>query len=123
MEGIVKGKVQQAIDQFAEKEVFVHLETTNGAYASHFDENAYNVGAFIRNAKVKYEHGKIVGTGGAFRVGLKLDLGWVYAEGVTDYEIDDQGRLLMAGHDREGRLMVALQISEKPFSHESVVQS
>ncbi|WP_028783723.1 YojF family protein [Thalassobacillus devorans] len=123
MEVIVKEKVQQIIDQFAGKDVYVHLETTNGAYASHFDENAYNVGAFIRNAKVKYEHGKIVGSGNAYRVGLKLDLGWLYAEGVTDYELDDQNRLLMAGHDREGRLMVALEISETPFSHESVGQS
>ncbi|MBM7551393.1 YojF family protein [Thalassobacillus pellis] len=119
MEAIDREKVQQAINQFAGKDVYVHLETTNGAYASHFDENAYNVGAFIRNAHVKYEHGKIVGTGGSYRIGLKLDLGWVYAEGVTDYEVDDQNRLLMAGHDREGRLMVALEISETPFTHES----
>ncbi|MFD1020358.1 YojF family protein [Thalassobacillus hwangdonensis] len=119
MEAIDMEKVQAKIDAFANKDVYVHLETTNGAYASHFDEKAYNVGAFIRNANVRYEHGKIVETGGSYRVGLKLELGWVYAEGVTDYEIDDKDRLLMAGHDREGRLMVALEISETPFSHES----
>ncbi|WP_181347305.1 YojF family protein [Thalassobacillus sp. CUG 92003] len=119
MQAIEIDKVQPLIDAFAGKDVYVHLETTNGAYASHFNENAYNVGAFIRNAHVRYQHGKIVGTGGSFRVGLKLDLGWVYAEGVTDFEMDDQNRLLMAGHDVEGRLMVALEISETPFSHES----
>ncbi|MCA1021314.1 DUF1806 family protein [Halobacillus litoralis] len=117
MESIQPNKVQDKINQLADKTVYVHLETTNGAYASHFDENAYNVGAFIRNAEVSYQHGKIVSTGGAYRVGLKLDLGWVYAEGLSDYEIDEKGRLLMAGHDREGRLMVALEISETPFSH------
>lgn len=119
MEAIIQENVQNKIDQLANKKVYVHLETTNGAYASHFDENAYNVGAFIRNAQVEFQHGKIVSTGGSYRVGLKLDLGWVYAEGVTDYEIDDKDRLLMAGHDREGRLMVALEISETPFSHEA----
>ncbi len=118
MKLIEQDKVQSKINELANKQVYVHLETTNGAYASHFDEEAYNVGAFIRNAQVSYQHGKIVSTGGSFRVGLKLDLGWVYAEGVTDYEIDDKDRLLMAGHDREGRLMVALEISETPFSHE-----
>ncbi|MFQ3544895.1 YojF family protein [Halobacillus rhizosphaerae] len=118
MKLIEQEKVQNKINDLANKQVYVHLETTNGAYASHFDEEAYNVGAFIRNAQVSYQHGKIVSTGGSFRVGLKLDLGWVYAEGVTDYEIDDKDRLLMAGHDREGRLMVALEISETPFSHE-----
>ncbi|WP_173915640.1 YojF family protein [Halobacillus sp. Marseille-Q1614] len=119
MKPIEQYKVQAAIDQFADKDVYIHLETTNGAYASHFDESAYNVGAFIRNARVNYQHGKLVSTGGSYRVGLKLDLGWVYAEGVSDYEIDEQGRLLMAGHDREGRLMVALEISENPFTHEA----
>ncbi|WP_082233388.1 YojF family protein [Halobacillus massiliensis] len=119
MKPIEQDKVQAVIDQFANKDVYIHLETTNGAYASHFDENAYNVGAFIRNAHVNYQHGKLVSTGGSFRVGLKLELGWVYAEGVSDYEVDEQGRLLMAGHDREGRLMVALEISEKPFTHEA----
>ncbi|MFG6148027.1 YojF family protein [Halobacillus sp. B23F22_1] len=119
MKAIEQSVVQEYINQFANKDVYIHLETTNGAYASHFDEKAYNVGAFIRNAHVKYQHGKIVSTGGSYRVGLKLDLGWVYAEGVSDFEIDDDGRLLMAGHDREGRLMVALEISEKPFTHEA----
>ncbi|MCA0971625.1 YojF family protein [Halobacillus litoralis] len=119
MKKIEQEAVQNKIDALAKKDVYIHLETTNGAYASHFDEEAYNVGAFIRNAKVRYQHGKIISTGGSYRVGLKLDIGWVYAEGVTDFEVDDKGRLLMAGHDREGRLMVALEISETPFSHEA----
>ncbi|WP_431804228.1 YojF family protein [Halobacillus andaensis] len=119
MRAIKQSVVQEYINQFANKDVYIHLETTNGAYASHFDEKAYNVGAFIRNARVNYQHGKIVSTNGSYRVGLKLDLGWVYAEGVSDFEVDELGRLLLAGHDREGRLMVALEISEKPFTHEA----
>ncbi|MBM7573533.1 YojF family protein [Aquibacillus albus] len=110
-------KVQTELERYLNKDVYVHLETTNGAYASHNDENAYNVGAFIRNAKVRYNHAKIVGSGNVYRVGLKLDIGWVYAEGLSEYEVDDQNRLLMAGHDREGRLMVTLEISETPFHY------
>ncbi|MFC4387064.1 YojF family protein [Gracilibacillus marinus] len=117
MEPIQIEKLQKEIDNRAKKEVYVHLETTNGAYASHFDQNSFNVGAFIRNAKVTYEHGKVVGANTAYRVGLKLDIGWIYAEGVNKYEIDEHGNLLMAGHDHEGRLMVALQIGEKPFHY------
>lgn len=116
MKPIVMEKVQKVLDNFTNKEVYIHLETTNGAYASHFNDNAYNVGAFIRNAKVSFNHAKIVGDGKTYRVGLKMDIGWIYAEGVTDWEMLDE-QLLMAGHDREGRLMVALQISETPFRY------
>ncbi|TFD92953.1 YojF family protein [Jeotgalibacillus sp. R-1-5s-1] len=107
--------VQSLIDRFARKEVYIHLETTNGSYASHVDQNFFNAGAFIRNAKVEYELGKIIGDVPS-RVGLKLgDLGWIYAQGITHYELDDKGRLLMAGHDHQGKLAVSLQISETPF--------
>ncbi|UFT98515.1 YojF family protein [Radiobacillus kanasensis] len=117
MEAIVTEQVQDKLDSFLNKQVYVHLETTNGAYASHFDDQAYNVGAFIRNAKLIYKQARIVGTETAYRVGLKTDIGWVYAEGLSSWEVDEKKRLLMAGHDREGRLMVALQISETPFNY------
>lgn len=109
-------EVQKYIDQFANEEVYIHLETTNGAYAKLFNKDAYNVGAYIRNAKLTYLRGKIVEQDGSFRVGLKHEIGWIYAEGLTDYEVTEKGQLLLAGHDREGRLMVALQISREPFS-------
>jgi hypothetical protein len=117
MDAIELEKVQQALDQFANKEVYIHLETTNGAYAKHFDKNAYNVGAFIRNAKVTYKRAKIVGGETSYRVGLKMDIGWIYAEGVSDWELNDAGQLLLTGHDADGRLMVSLQVSEKPFRY------
>ncbi|GIN86427.1 hypothetical protein J6TS2_28130 [Heyndrickxia sporothermodurans] len=114
MEPIQISAVQEKINEFAEKSVFIHLETTNGAYASHFNESFFSAGAYIRNAQVKYEHGKIVGDG-PFRVGLKLEIGWIYAEGLTHFEIDEYGRLLLAGHGFDGKLAVALEISETPF--------
>lgn len=114
METIELQAVQAAIDNFTNRPVYLHLETTNGAYASHHDESFFSAGAYIRNAHIQYERGKITGSG-PFRVGLKLSIGWVYAEGLTHYEIDSLGRLLLAGHDHNGKLAVALQISETPF--------
>ena len=117
MKPIEMNKVQEILDKYVNKEVYVHLETTNGAYASHINKNAYNVGAYIRNAKVSFNQAKIVGSGNVYRVGLKMEMGWIYAEGLTDWTIHDDAKLLLAGHDREGRLMVSLQISETPFSY------
>lgn len=105
--------VQAELDKLANVEVFLHLETTNGAYAGHHN-TGLAVGAFIRNVPLKFERGKLVGVN-PFRVGLKLEHGWVYAEGVTHYEIDEKDRLLLAGLNPEGKLAVALQISKEPF--------
>lgn len=114
MEPVIPEKVQNEIDSFANKKVYLHLETTNGAYASHYNQSFFSAGAFIRNAQIQYEHGKITGNG-PYRVGLKMEFGWVYAEGITHFEIDENGRLLLAGHNFNGKLAVALQISLTPF--------
>ncbi len=114
MDIVNKEYVQEVITSFANKDVYIHLETTNGSYASHFKEGFLNAGAFLRNLVVNFELGKIVGDS-PHRVGLKLPAGWVYAQGITHYEVDEYGRLLLAGLDHEGKLSVALQISETPF--------
>lgn len=114
MERIVKEKVQSELDKYADQVVYIHLETTNGAYATHNSESKMNVGAYIRNGKISYERGVITGNG-PHRIGLKMENGWIYAEGLTDWEIDGEGRLLLAGHDDLGRLAVALEISPQPF--------
>ena len=114
MNSIDKSIVQLALDSFLNREVYLHLETTNGAYAAHRQESNMTVGAYIRNGRIRFERGIITGDG-PYRVGLKMQLGWVYAEGLTDFEIDQVGRLLLAGHDQEGRLAVALELSLSPF--------
>ena len=114
MSPIDKLAVQSALDGFLNRDVYIHLETTNGAYAVHRQESKMSFGAYIRNACIRFGRGVIKG-GGPYRVGLKTDLGWVYAEGLTDFEVDQTGRLLMAGHDHEGRLAVALELSKEPF--------
>ncbi|KPV44769.1 YojF family protein [Alicyclobacillus ferrooxydans] len=111
---IDKEAVQSAIERFVGQEVYLHLETTNGAYAAHRAESAMAVCAYIRNGKIQFERGTIQGDG-PYRVGLKMDGGWTYAEGLTDWEIDSEGRLLLAGNDSEGRLAVALELSLTPF--------
>lgn len=117
MEPIIKESVQENLNEFVDQSVYIHIETTNGAYANHFDNNGYNVGAYVRNANVTFIQAKIVGEGNAYRVGLKLPIGWIYAEGLTEWTIHDDEKLLLAGHDREGRLMVSLQISKTPFAY------
>lgn len=115
MELIDQEKVQDELEKFLNEDVYIHIETTNGAYASHHNEKTFNVGVFMRNAKVRYNQAKIVGNPTSYRVGLKTENGWIYAEGVREYEIDDEGHLLIAGHDQEGRLLVTLEISKTPF--------
>jgi hypothetical protein len=114
MEFVDVKRVQDLINHFANKDVYIHLETTNGAYASHYDQSFFSAGTYIRNAQVRYELGKITGNG-PYRVGLKMNIGWIYAEGITHFEIDELGRLLLAGHDHKGKLAVALEISPTPF--------
>lgn len=114
MEAIAVDKVQSALDQYANHDVYVHLETTNGAYATHSGESKMNVGAYIRNTLIRFTRGVIAGSG-PYRIGLKMENGWVYAEGITDWEIDSDKRLLLAGHDDQGRLAVALELSHEPF--------
>lgn len=109
-------KLQNLLNSFANKDVYIHLETTNGSYATHFDEKVFNAGAFIRNARIRYELAKVVGET-PHRVGLKMEHGWVYAQGITHYQLDEAGRLLMAGLDYSGKLAIALEISETPFTY------
>ncbi|MFC4617562.1 YojF family protein [Camelliibacillus cellulosilyticus] len=114
MEAIKKEAVQAALDRFKDQDLYLHLETTNGAYTGYNDQSQLSVGAYIRNGKIRFSLGKITGDG-PFRVGLKIEGGWVYTEGLTDWELDDEGRLLLAGHNFEGKLAAALELSHKPF--------
>lgn len=106
--------VQAELDRRLGRELFLHLETTTGSYTQFGPEKRPPVIAFVRNARVHVERGAIRGSG-PYRVGLKTDAGWVYAEGLTDFEISERDELLLAGHDPEGNLTVALQLSTRAF--------
>lgn len=117
MKPIEREVVQESLQSFVDKDVYLHLETTNGAYAGEAaGVQAMAVCAYVRNASVRFGRAVITGNG-PYRVGLQLSgsQGWVYAEGLTDFEIDAQQRLLLAGHDAEGRLAIALELSATPF--------
>jgi hypothetical protein len=109
-------EVQAALQRFVGRPVYLHLETTNGAYAGErtISQEAMAVCAFVRNAQVRIERATLAGSG-PFRAGLQIEHGWIFAEGLTDWELDGEGRLLLAGHDPEGRLAVALELSPTPF--------
>lgn len=114
MKKIDAAAVQSKLDELAGEPLYIHLETTNGAYASHNDKSILSAGAFIRNVNIQYTIGKIAGSG-PYRIGLETDIGWLYSEGITDWEIDAEERVLFAGHDSAGRLAVALELSRTPF--------
>ncbi|MGO4374543.1 YojF family protein [Paenibacillus sp. YIM B09110] len=114
MNPIHPGTVQSAIDKLKDQDLYLHLEMTSGAYASHFDSSRHPAANFISNAVIRYSHGSIAGSG-PYRVGLKTEGGWIYSEGLTHYEESDTERLIMAGHDGQGKLVVALQLSRTPF--------
>ncbi|RJE87491.1 DUF1806 family protein [Paenibacillus sp. 1011MAR3C5] len=107
-------KVQQLIDKLKDQDLYVHIEQTTGAYASHIDSSKHPAASFLTNARIRYNHGSISGSG-PYRVGLKMAHGWVYSEGLTHYEDAETERLIMAGHDSQGKLIVALQLSPEPF--------
>ncbi|OKP97404.1 YojF family protein [Paenibacillus sp. P46E] len=114
MQPILPEDIQFRIDQLANQELYVHLELTTGAYASHLDSTRHPASAFISNAVIRYTQGSISGTG-PYRVGLKTTLGWIYAEGLTHIDEMDKDRLILAGHDSQGKLIVALQLSRDKF--------
>jgi hypothetical protein len=114
LKSIKREEVQRYLDQFLNQNLYYHLETSNGSYASLEGEQQMSVCAFIRNGRIRYSRGSIAGEG-PYRVGLKLDEGWVYAEGLTDYEMDEKGQLLLGGYDHEGRIAIALELSRHPF--------
>lgn len=106
--------VQAELDRRLGQDVFLHLETTTGSYTKLGPEKKNPVIAFVRNARVSYARGTVTGSG-PFRVGLKLADGWVYADGLTDYDVNERDELLLAGLDCEGQLTMALQLSATPF--------
>ena len=111
---ISRDAVQSVLSRFVDQDVYLHLETTNGAYAALKSENTMAIAAYIRNGLVRFERAVITGNG-PFRAGLKMQDGWIYAEGLTDWEEDSEGHLLLAGHDTEGRIAISLQLSTTPF--------
>lgn len=114
MQPIQPQHIQSRINELSGRELYLHLELTSGAYANHLDSSRHPASAFISNAVIRYTQGSISGTG-PYRVGLKTEQGWIYAEGLTHIDEQDTQRLILAGHDSMGKLVVALQLSLEAF--------
>ncbi|OZQ67131.1 hypothetical protein CA600_09805 [Paenibacillus sp. VTT E-133280] len=114
MQLINQSEIQERIGLLKDQDLYIHLEMTTGAYAAHFDSSKHPAATFITNAVIRYSHGSISGNG-PYRVGLKMSQGWVYSEGLTHYEESETERLILAGHDSQGKLVVSLQLSREPF--------
>lgn len=106
--------VQLVLDELNGHDLFLQMEMTTGAYAAHRDSTKFTASTFVKNGSVRYHQGKIAGSG-PYRVGLKTDTGWIYSEGLTHWEDGGSDRLVLAGHDGEGKLVVGLQLGRKPF--------
>ncbi|MBD7968329.1 YojF family protein [Paenibacillus gallinarum] len=114
MQLINKALVQEQLDRYANEDLYLHMELTMGAYAAHNDSSKHPASNFIKNIPVRYSRGTIEGDT-YYRVGLKINDGWVYTEGLTHWEENEEGRVLLAGHDAEGRLIVSLLLSRTLF--------
>lgn len=115
MRPIESEKIQEEIDGFAKKEIFIHMETSTGSYVGVQDPDTIPACAYIRNEIIQFTEGKIVENEAWYSVGLKIDNGWIYVEGLTDWEMYDKDTLLLGGHDTEGNLKIGLQLSHHPF--------
>jgi hypothetical protein len=114
MQLINPSEVQYRIESLKDQELYIHLEMTTGAYAAHLDSTKHPAANFITNARIRFTKGSIAGNG-PYRVGLKMQQGWVYSEGLTHIEETETERLILAGHDSQGKLIVSLQLSREPF--------
>lgn len=114
MQPISRESVKARIDALSNQDLYIHLEMTMGAYTAHRDSSVHPASNFIKNAMIRYSHGEISDSF-PFRVGLKLNGGWVYTEGLTHWDPTEPERLILSGNDKDGKLIVALQLSREPF--------
>lgn len=115
MQPIEEKQVQKKIDEWLNENLYLHMETSTGSYVGVQDADTLPACAYIRNGVIQYTEGKIVKNEGWYSVGLKIDDGWVYAEGLTDWDVTGDGKLLLGGHDKEGNLKIGLELSKEPF--------
>ena len=80
MEPIDREVVQQRLESFVNTDVYMHLETTNGAYAGEAaGGNGMAVCAFVRNARVRFSRAQITGSGvAALEPGPRLTGPWLW---------------------------------------------
>ncbi|MBM7568614.1 DUF1806 family protein [Paenibacillus sacheonensis] len=99
---INKPQAEAELRKFVGADAYIHSEATSFV--------------FVRNFKVKVTHAFIAGESSSYRAALRFDgHGWLRMEALTHYEVDEFGRLLLAGYDDRGRMNVALHLGKEPF--------
>jgi len=106
--------VQRMLDSMKNQDIYIGMEMTTGAYASHMDRSKITASTFIKNGMIRYSLGSIAGEG-PYRIGLKTETGWIYSQGLTHWDSSEKERLVVAGHDHEGKLIVGLYLAREPF--------
>ncbi len=102
MKPITKQQVEAALRTFTGADAYVHSEATSFV--------------FVRNFKIHITDAYVAGEG-PYRVALRFDgQGWLRTEALTHYEVDELGRLILAGYDDRGRMNAALHLGKEPFS-------
>lgn len=103
MDKMDRQQVEAELRHFVGARAYVHCEATSYV--------------FVRNFSMELKEARLAGDENSrYRVALRFDeLGWLRMEGLTHYEVDMQGRLLLAGFDDRGRMDVALHVSKEAF--------
>lgn len=103
MDKLDRQQVEEELRYFVGERAYVHCEATSYV--------------FVRNLSLVIKEARMAGdVNSGYRVALRFDeLGWLRMEGLTHYEVDVQGRLLLAGFDDRGRMDVALHVSKEAF--------
>ncbi len=101
MKEIHSKDLAEALAAYRGQEAYVHSEATSFVFA--------------RNFRIRITDTAVAGEG-PYRIGIRFEgQGWIRAEALTHFEVDEQGRLLLAGHDEQGRMHVALELGKEPF--------
>lgn len=102
MKPIDKDLLNGRLAEFQKGSSFAHVEVTPGGFA--------------RNIVIQIEETHVHGSG-PYRVALRLKQnGWIRVEGLTHMTVDEAGRLLIAGHDSDGKLTTGLELSREAFA-------
>jgi bacillithiol biosynthesis deacetylase BshB2 len=109
LQPIAPEAVRPALDALCGRTLYLHLETTAGAYT----QNGY--GAFLRGERITVRRAIVHGGGGAFRCGVETEGGFVYAEGLSHWRATSD-MVAFEGYDGDGRLTVSVTLSATPLA-------
>jgi hypothetical protein len=101
MRPIERSQVQQALDRYAGRDVWLHFEFCRGG--------------FVRNVKARIVEAVLRGDG-PYRIGIRCEgEGWVVMENLTHWAENEGEPLFLCALEPDQRLAQALQIHSEPM--------